>query len=68
VVTAIGASYALGSRLTLDVGYSHGFFFSEEINLTQTFFEGTAAAGTINTRGRTGVQGNFLSFNVLYSF
>jgi hypothetical protein len=27
-----------------------------------------AAAATINTRGRTAVQGNFLSLNLLYSF
>jgi long-chain fatty acid transport protein len=63
-VAAIGASYAASSRLVLDVGSSRGFFFSDEINLTQTLFEGTAAAATINTRGRTDVQGNFLSLNL----
>jgi long-chain fatty acid transport protein len=68
VVAAVGASYAASSRLALEVGYSHEFFFSDEINLTQTFFEGTAAAATINTRGRTDVQGNFLSLNLRYNF
>jgi long-chain fatty acid transport protein len=68
VVAAIGAGYAWGSRLVLDVGYAHGFFFSDEINLTQTFFEGTPAAATINTRGRTDVQGNSLSLTLRYHF
>jgi long-chain fatty acid transport protein len=68
VVAAIGASYAASSRLALDVGYLHGFFFRDEINLTQTFFEGTAAAATINTRGRTDVQGNFLALTLRYHF
>jgi long-chain fatty acid transport protein len=68
IVAAIGASYVWNSRLALDVGYNHGFFFSDEINLTQTFFEGTPAAATIHTRGRTDVQGNFLALNLRYTF
>jgi long-chain fatty acid transport protein len=68
VVAALGASYAASGRLALDVGYSHGFFCSDEINLTQTFFEGTAAAATIHTRGRTDVQGNFLALTLRYHF
>ena len=65
---ALGASYALGSGLALDVGYAHGFFFSDETHLTQTLFEGTAAPATINTRGRTDVQGNFLALTLRYYF
>jgi long-chain fatty acid transport protein len=63
-VAAIGARYAASRRLVLDVGYAHGFFCSDALNLTQTFFEGTAAAATINTRGRTDVQGNVLSLTL----
>jgi hypothetical protein len=47
--------------------YAHVFSQKEDIDLTQTFFDG-AAAGTINTRARASVFVNDFALRMRYRF
>jgi long-chain fatty acid transport protein len=64
---AIGASYDWSERLRIDFGYAHVFSQKEEIDLTQTFFEG-AAAGTTTTRAKASLFVNDFAIRVRYLF
>lgn len=63
-----GASHKISDAFVLDIGYVHSDFQSANINLAQSFFAGTPASGSVNTRGRTDNQVNVFSINLRYRF
>jgi long-chain fatty acid transport protein len=64
----VGLSYDWSSRLRFDFGYAHVFADRENIDLTQTFFEGGAAEGTTTTRARASLFINDFAVRVRYRF
>jgi long-chain fatty acid transport protein len=64
---AAGVSYDWSEKLRIDFGYAHVFSQREDIDLTQTFFEG-AAAGTTTTRARASLFVNDFAIRVRYRF
>ena len=64
----VGVSYDWSDRLRIDFGYAHVFSQKESINLTETFFEGTGAAGSVNTRARASLSINDFALRVRYRF
>lgn len=65
---ALGLSYEWSDRLRVDFGYAHVFSERENINLDRTFFEGTPAEGSVNTRGRADLFINDFALRVRYRF
>jgi long-chain fatty acid transport protein len=65
---AVGASYEWSEKLRIDFGYAHVFSHKEEIDLTQTFFEGGSAAGTTTTRAKASLFVNDFAIRVRYLF
>jgi long-chain fatty acid transport protein len=63
----VGASYDWSNRLRFDFGYAHVFSKREDIDLTQTFFDG-AAAGTTTTRARASLFINDFALRIRYRF
>lgn len=63
-----GARYKVSDRVLLDIGFLHGHFKSADINLNTTFFGGTPAAGTVNTKGRTDNFVNTIAVSGSYRF
>jgi long-chain fatty acid transport protein len=64
----LGVSYDWSDRLRVDLGYAYVFSTREDIDLTRSFFEGTPAQGSINTRGRADLFINDLALRVRYRF
>jgi long-chain fatty acid transport protein len=65
---AVGASYDWSDKLRIDFGYAHVFADTEDIDLTQNFYEGSAAAGSVNTRARANLFINDFALRVRYRF
>jgi long-chain fatty acid transport protein len=63
----VGASYDWSSALRFDFGYAHVFSKREDIDLTQTFFQG-GAAGTTTTRARASLFINDFALRIRYRF
>jgi len=64
----VGVSYDWSDRLRIDFGYAHVFSQKESVDLTETFFEGTGAAGSVNTRARASLSINDFALRVRYRF
>ena len=65
---AAGLSYNWSKRLRIDFGYAHVFSKKEDIDLTQSFFEGGPAAGTTTTRAKASLFVNDFAIRVRYLF
>jgi long-chain fatty acid transport protein len=65
---AAGFSYDWSKRLRIDFGYAHVFSKKEDIDLTQSFFEGGPAAGTTTTRAKASLFVNDFAIRVRYLF
>jgi long-chain fatty acid transport protein len=64
---AAGISYDWSEKLRIDFGYAHVFSQREDIDLTQSFYDG-AAAGTTTTRARASLFINDFALRVRYRF
>ena len=64
---AAGASYQWSEKLSIDVGYAYVFSKREDIDLTQTFFDG-AAQGTTTTRARASLFIHDFAVRLRYLF
>ena len=64
---AAGISYDWSEKLRIDFGYAHVFSQREDIDLTQSFYDG-AAAGTTTTRARANLFINDFALRVRYRF
>lgn len=49
--TAVGVSYRVSNRFTLDAAYAHLFVEKAPIDLSRTFFEGTPLTSTMRMKG-----------------
>jgi long-chain fatty acid transport protein len=67
VRVAAGISYDWSEKLRIDFGYAHVFSQREDIDLTQSFYDG-AAAGTTTTRARASLFINDFALRVRYRF
>lgn len=65
-LVGVGGTYTVNDRLAIDIGYFHAFFQHAVIDLSQSFFAGTPAAGTVNVRGNTDNSGDVLSVALRY--
>jgi long-chain fatty acid transport protein len=64
----VGASYDWSDRLRIDFGYAHVFSERKNIDLNRTFFEGSPAEGSVNTRARANLFINDFALRVRYRF
>jgi long-chain fatty acid transport protein len=64
----LGVSYDWSDRLRVDFGYAYVVSTRENIDLTRSFFEGSQAEGSVNTRGRANLFINDFALRVLYRF
>ncbi|HEX5077653.1 MAG TPA: outer membrane protein transport protein, partial [Geminicoccaceae bacterium] len=67
VRVGFGVSYDWSSKLRIDFAYAHVFAEREDIDLTQSFFQG-AAAGTVTTRARASLFVNDFALRARYRF
>jgi long-chain fatty acid transport protein len=65
---AIGASYELSDRIGFDLGYGHRFFEDVDIDLTRTFFDGSAAESSIRTDARAKTDADVIALALRISF
>ncbi|MFO1036800.1 MAG: outer membrane protein transport protein [Geminicoccaceae bacterium] len=54
---SVGASWQATDWFTVDAAYAHIFVVSTTVDQSQTFYEGTALATTVNTRAKTANAG-----------
>jgi long-subunit fatty acid transport protein len=65
---AVGLSYEWSEQLRIDFGYAHVFADRENIDLTRSFYDGSAAAGSVTTRARANLFINDFALRVSYRF
>jgi long-chain fatty acid transport protein len=65
---AIGASYSFSDRASIDAAYAHAFFDDGTVDVSRTFYGGSAAQGTVVTSGVAQTSADSISLNFRYKF
>ena len=68
VWASMGATYALGAHLAVNLAYSHVFVSSEPIARTNVYYGGTAAQTTTVTRSNSTGNADVLAFSLAATF
>ena len=63
-----GASWKVAPSWTVDFAYAHIFFEDAVVNVARSFYDGTPAAGSVTTRGQTGVSVDNVAIAVKLAF
>jgi long-chain fatty acid transport protein len=65
---ALGASYSFSDRASIDAAYAHAFFNDGTVDVSRTFYGGSAAQGTFVTSGVAQTSADSVSLNFRYKF
>src|SRR5262249_49161753 len=64
----LGGTYTFDNGISIDAAISHAFMPSSEIDLTQSFFAGSPAAGQVVTKAHTDNGITTVSISMRYRF
>jgi long-chain fatty acid transport protein len=65
---AFGLTYAVSDQIAFDAAYALTIFDDADIDVNRTFYSGTGADTTVNTRARAENRGDTFAFNFRYRF